>query len=194
MAAFPIQELKHGLALCGRNFRAFVEAWNHVANRSANLRGDGDTDPENGLVTVDNTDVDHPVIRIDRSKLKAGGPSSSASAADLAASAFGLVEERDDGGEVTNRTVVKCWWNQGGVTKAAGDVAIGTAEGVVYMKVAATGQGGTGFEVGVSTLAAVQSMQEDPSQYVVPLYDIADGAVIDLRTAPQLQMVEFLPQ
>lgn len=69
MAAFGIQLLEKGLALCGKNFKGFVDAWNHVVNRSANIRGDGDTDPANGLITVDNTDADHPVIRLDRSRL-----------------------------------------------------------------------------------------------------------------------------
>lgn len=193
MAAFGIQLLEKGLALCGRNFQGFVDAWNHVVNRSAHIRGDGDTDPENGLITVDNSNVDHPVIRLDRSKLKADG-SSGASAADLSASAFGLVEEKDESGTVTGRTVVNCWWNQGGVTRTGADVSIGTSEGVVYLKIAATGQGGSGFEVAVGTLEGVQSMQQDPSLYVVPLYSISGGSVVDLRTAPQLQMVEFLTQ
>ena len=73
MAAFGVQLLKRGLALCGENFAGFVDAWNHVVRRSANVCGDGDANPSEGLITVDNTDVDHPVIRLDTSRLPSGG-------------------------------------------------------------------------------------------------------------------------
>lgn len=73
MAAFGIQLLKHGLALCGKNFGGFVEAWNHVVRRSANICGDADAYPADGIISVDNTDVDHPIIRLDRTKLPSGG-------------------------------------------------------------------------------------------------------------------------
>ena len=69
MAAFGVQLLERGLALCGENFAGFVDAWNHVVRRSANVCGDGDANPSEGLITVDNTDVDHPVIRLDTSRL-----------------------------------------------------------------------------------------------------------------------------
>lgn len=188
----PLQYLSHGKALCGKVFARFVETYNGLVDFCANLRGDGDVARGAGRITVDRADPAHPVIRC--SGCGGGGGSSGASAADLSASAFGLVEEKDDEGAVTGRTVVNCWWNQGGVTKTGADVDIGTAAGVVYLKVAATGQGGSGFEVAVGTLSDIQGMQQDPSQYVVPLYSITDGGVVDLRTAPQLQMVEFLTQ
>ena len=193
MADFELQYLKHGKSLCGRVFGTFVETFNRLVDFHANLKGDGDVS-DDGLVTVDRADPAHPVIRLDRSKLPTGESSGGASAADLSASAFGLVEAKDDDGTVTGRTVVNCWWNQGGVTRTGENVDIGTAEGVVYLKVDATGMGGSGFEVAVGTLAGVQSLQQDPSLYVVPLYSITDGLVVDLRTAPQLQMVEFLKQ
>ena len=58
------QYLKDGLFLCKKNFKNFVAAWNLVQDRSANLKGDADTNPQNGHIRVDNTDVSHPVIRL----------------------------------------------------------------------------------------------------------------------------------
>lgn len=188
----PLEYLSHGKALCGKVFARFVETYNGLVDFCSNLQGDSDVAGGDGRITVDRADPAHPVIRCSGCGDSSGG--SSAAAADLSASAFGLVEEKGDDGTVTGRTVVNCWWNQGGVTRTGADVPIGTAEGVVYLKVAATGQGGSDFEVAVGTLAAVQSLQQDPSLYVVPLYDIEGGSVVDLRTAPQLQMVEFLTQ
>ena len=188
----PLEYLSHGKALCGKVFARFVETYNGLVDFCANLRGDGDVAPGAGRITVDRADPVHPVIRCPGCGDSDG--SSGASAADLSASAFGLVEEKDESGTVTDRTVVNCWWNQGGVTRTGADVSIGTSEGVVYLKVAVTGQGGSDFEVAVGTLEGVQSMQKDPSLYVVPLYSISGGSVVDLRTAPQLQMVEFLTQ
>ena len=39
------QYLKDGLFLCKKNFKNFVAAWNLVQDRSANLKGDADTNP-----------------------------------------------------------------------------------------------------------------------------------------------------
>lgn len=185
------QHLKHGKALCGKVFGRFVETFNALVDFMNGLRGDAEGKNGEGHITYDRK---NNIIRCDGCGGKGGGASSGASAADLSASAFGLVEAKDDDGTVTGRTVVNCWWNQGGVTRTGENVDIGTAEGVVYLKVDATGMGGSGFEVAVGALADVKSMQQDPSLYVVPLYSIQGGRVIDLRTAPQLQMVEFLSQ
>lgn len=191
MADFELQYLKHGKSLCGKVFGTFVETFNALVDFMNGLRGDAEGKNGEGHITYDRK---NHIIRCDGCGGKGGGASGGASAADLSASAFGLVEEKDDDGTVTGRTVVNCWWNQGGVTRTGENVDIGTAEGVVYLKVDATGMGGSGFEVAVGTLAGVQSLQQDPSLYVVPLYSITDGLVVDLRTAPQLQMVEFLKQ
>ena len=43
MGAFTIENLEHGKLLCGKNFSGYVEAWNNVVARSANLKGDQDT-------------------------------------------------------------------------------------------------------------------------------------------------------
>lgn len=112
-----------------------------------------------------------------------GGPS-----ADLSGSAFGLVEAKDAEGSVTGRTVVNCYWNAGGVTHSGGDVGIRLSTGLVYAEFAA---GAESFSVGVASgIDALAALQKDPAKYVFPLYLIDGETVVDLRTAPQLQLLE----
>lgn len=66
-----LQMLQRGKLLCGKLFPGFAETFNYTVNRCENLKGDRDTDPQSGHVTVDNTDPEHPVIRL--AKLPAGG-------------------------------------------------------------------------------------------------------------------------
>lgn len=184
MADFELQYLKHGKSLCGKVFARFVETFNRLVDFHANLKGDGDVSGD-GLVTVDRSDPAHPVIRLDRSKLPTGG---GGTPADLPASAFGLVEAKDDDGKVTGRTVVNCYWNVGGVTHSGPDADIGLSEGVVYAEFL---NGGSGLSVSVAgSIGDVVDIQRDVMKYAVPLYLISDGRVVDLRTAPQLQLFE----
>ena len=185
MADFELQYLKHGKSLCGRVFGTFVETFNRLVDFHANLKGDGDVSAD-GLVTVDRADPAHPVIRLNRSKLPTDG--GGGTSADLSASAFGLVEEKDGSGTVTGRTVVNCYWNVGGVTHSGGDASIGLSEGVVY---AEFGTRGSGLSVRVAaSIEDVVTDQRKIDRYAVPLYLISGGNVIDLRTAPQLQLFE----
>lgn len=59
-----IQQLTHDKILTKGNFPKFVETFNYTVNRLENLKGDYDTDPANGHITLDNTDPEHPVIRM----------------------------------------------------------------------------------------------------------------------------------
>lgn len=184
MADFELQYLKHGKSLCGRVFGTFVETFNRLVDFHANLKGDGDVSGD-GLVTVDRADPAHPVIRLDRSRLPTGGDGPSA---DLSESAFGLVETKGGDGTVTGRSVVNCYWNAGGVTHSGGNADIGLSSGFVYAEFAA---GAESFSVGVASgLAALAALQKDPAKYVFPLYLIDGETVVDLRTAPQLQLLE----
>lgn len=65
-----LQQLTHGKLLAKPNFPQFVETFNYAVNRCENLKGDGDI-YNDGLIEVDNTSPEHPVIRLDRSRLKA---------------------------------------------------------------------------------------------------------------------------
>ncbi|MBR4522812.1 MAG: hypothetical protein IKO64_01055 [Kiritimatiellae bacterium] len=68
-----IQYLKHGKILAGKVFGSFVETWNWMVAGWANLKGDYDVDPENGLIYIDRTDEEHPVIRLRTDRLPATG-------------------------------------------------------------------------------------------------------------------------
>ena len=60
-----LQKLKHGDAITGANFPTFVETYNYTVERCDNLKGDKDVNPQSGIIRVDNTDPEHPVIRCD---------------------------------------------------------------------------------------------------------------------------------
>lgn len=70
-----LQELKHDKFLTKSNFPFFVDSWNYVSNRIENIRGDADLTAQygGGHITVDNSDPEHPVIRLVDLPLGGGG-------------------------------------------------------------------------------------------------------------------------
>ena len=68
-----LQKLRHGKLLTQNNFPSFVDTFNYAVNRIENLKGDADVRPNGGWVTVDNTDPEHPVIRLRNTPTAAGG-------------------------------------------------------------------------------------------------------------------------
>lgn len=69
-----IQHIQHDKALNKKNFPLFAETFNYTVDRADNIKGDGDVDPQNGFVHVDNTNPEHPIIRlINTDKLGVGG-------------------------------------------------------------------------------------------------------------------------
>ena len=181
---FPVQLLKHGLALCKANFDRFVESWNHVVLRSANLAGDGD-DGRNGKIKVDNSDVDHPVIRF------VGG--SSSSTADVLPSAFQLTIVKSDG-EVSGYEIKNCYSMIGGIVSYSSKTYSVTYSGSPFFIVARYGvaDGSLSF-ISVMTFANLTALKNEQSYYsvyTVPLYYCDGESVIDLRTAPQVQAFE----
>ena len=58
-----LEKLKHGRLLSGKVFCFFVETWNWLVGAFDNMRGDADINPNEGMITVDRTDPDNPVIR-----------------------------------------------------------------------------------------------------------------------------------
>lgn len=56
--------MKHGKILCGKVFASFVETWNYIVNRIENLKGDADANPQSGHIKIDNTDPEHPIMRL----------------------------------------------------------------------------------------------------------------------------------
>ena len=68
MAANTIEYLKHGKALCGKVFAAFVETFNWHNDFCKNLKGDADLPGKagaTGRITVDRTDPSNPIIRLE---------------------------------------------------------------------------------------------------------------------------------
>lgn len=70
-----IEKLRHGRLLCGSVFRFFVETWNWLTAYVDNMKGDAETDPQSGYITIDRTDPDHPVIRFRADKVAAAAAS-----------------------------------------------------------------------------------------------------------------------
>lgn len=64
-----LQKLTHDKLLTKTNFPQFVETYNYTVNRCENIKGDGD-DYGQGLIQVDNTDPEHPIIRVNYDNLK----------------------------------------------------------------------------------------------------------------------------
>lgn len=104
-------------------------------------------------------------------------------------SAFGLATEKDEEGNVTGRTVVNLVWRVGGRTRRqSGSVSVGTGDGVFCAKF--SGDAFASCEIVSTTWDGLSTLESDEESYVVPLYEISEGTVVDLRTAPQVQAFE----
>lgn len=67
-----LAELKHGKFICRAVYPTFVATWNWIVRFTSTIKGDFDVNPKTGVVTVDRTDPDHPVIRLRQDKLLKG--------------------------------------------------------------------------------------------------------------------------
>lgn len=65
-----LQKLKHDKLLTKQNFPTFVETHNYLVERCENLKGDDDIGGRKGLINVDNTDPEHPIIRCNYDNLE----------------------------------------------------------------------------------------------------------------------------
>lgn len=182
------QQLKHGLLLCKKNFSNFVDAWNLVQKRSENLKGDGDTDGQSGYITVDNTDEYHPVIRFDSSKL-------------LSSDSGKDDDNKADNGcfKLVENTVVNNFYMEGGKLRQLPDYTLQSdlsslSGQILYFQLDSSGissDNSSDSHFGTCTLSELQSIQEDYSKYIYPLYSFGeDGVEVDFRTAPNVQMWE----
>lgn len=167
-----LQELTKGKILCGKTAPDFVETFNYTARRCDNLCGDADLNPESGKITVDNTNPEHPVIRIK------GGE---------AATRMVTPCELD----VTNNKlhfvyvhVEDSLWGKG----ESLDVPAGN--GIIALKIDPTTEN---IECNLySTWADYNNKSKDTEHHYLPLYykiDRGDGKmlIVDLRVAPFAQ-------
>ena len=63
-----VQKLRHDKLLTQKNFPSFVDTFNYFGDFIENLKGDADVRPDNGCITVDRSNPDHPVIRFNGSR------------------------------------------------------------------------------------------------------------------------------
>ena len=123
MAKPPIlQQLTKGKFLCAKNAPDFVETFNYCVNRLENLKGDRDINPNNGVISVDNTDPEHPVIRAMLPQAQAGG------AAETMPTPFELVTADDGTMSIINN---KCYCQD--TLIALADFADVPSDGTVYL-------------------------------------------------------------
>lgn len=176
-----LQFLRHGKALCQAVFGGFVETWNYVVRRTDAICGDGDLVNGDGLITVDNTDPERPIIRLDKSQLPKGG---GGGAGAVYPGCFDI-----DGDHFLNPYVI--------VGNVVATIPVSTftapAGGVVAVSVYFESNEWTGELVTYASVAALVAAQKTATNMIVPLYEFdANGEIIcDFRGAPRLQAWEL---
>ncbi len=180
-----IQKLKHGRILCGAVFRFLVETWNWLTAYVDNMKGDLDVDPKNGVLTIDRTQPDHPVIRLRKDRLPASkvyiGPFNPVTDADGRVSGFEY-----------------CYFQVGGRTFLIEDVEnFGGSDCIVALKIPATaGASPADAEVvtysGENAYSNLSAAQVNEAHEIVPLFvlDANKRVVVDLRAIPTFQQEE----
>lgn len=181
-----LEKLRHGRLLVGRVFRFFVETWNWLTDYVDNLCGDCDENPQTGIVTVDRSKPDRPVIRLrlDRLQLGAGGPAVAVSAD----GPFSPIYEEDDDGEPTETVTgfQNCYFMNGGRIVAMSDQSLPGANGFIALKVGATSTtSGDAELLCYSTIDALKAAQNDVAAFTIPLYRVAASKItLDMRRIP----------
>ena len=181
-----IQKLRHGRLLCGTVFRFFVETWNWLTAYVDNRKGDLDVDPMNGVITVDRTQPEHPVIRLRKDRLPSAlggyiGPFNPVTDADGRVSGFEY-----------------CYFQVGGRTFLIEDVEdFGGSDCIVALKIPATaGASPADAEVvtysGENAYSNLSAAQVNEAYEIVPLFvlDANKRVVVDLRAIPTFQLEE----
>ena len=172
-APVAVQKLSHGKALCGKTFGKFVETFNWLVDFCQGLQGDRDANKAgDGRIEVDRSDPSAPVIRY----CKAGG-GGGAGGYTIANGCWNLED-----GVLTN-----CYYNVGGVTYHTSDKSTDATDGILYAQISS----GV-VSVGVAAnLNALNQLQANEADYVVPLYILEDGEItVDFRLCPHIQVFE----
>ena len=181
-----LAKLKHGKLICQAIYPTFVETWNWLVRFTSTIKGDFETNPQKGVIVVDRTDPDHPIIRLRQDRLPASkvwtGP-------------FNPVTDED--GRVSGFEY--CFFQVGGKTFHIDDVELGERNCIVTLKIPATTDG-SAEDAEVVTYANTEgeafndlaSAQDNPEYEIIPLFVIDDEGKIqvDLRAIPTFQMEE----
>lgn len=167
-----LQMLTTGKALCGKNFPAFAETYNYIANRVENLRGDHDLNQQNGYISVDDTDPEHPVIRLAKIPDGTGGSAS------VLPGCFDL----DDDYNFINR-----YYRVEQFLYELGECSVSGA-GLYYIFLPQSGQGDASV-ASVESVSAYNSLAANLESSVIPLYLVSESddggySVVDLRNVP----------
>lgn len=172
---YPAQYLKHGKALCGRVFGAFVDTFNWHNDFLLNLCGDRDVNGKEGRLTLDRTDPHHPVMRFvefeqpDKNEGRVSG-------------CFELVEGM----------IVNCFYNCGGITKSMEERDVSSMLESTVKSVICLELGRNSGDIVLIPFSELETRQGNLGKYTFPLYLVKDGKVVcDLRFAPQIQVFEI---
>ena len=172
-----VQKLKHGKALCGATFGAFVETFNWLVDFCQGLKGDKDVNDTQGSITVDRSNPSSPVIR--------GGRDSSGNSNGNVAGGTWEIHIEDGEASFSN-----CYYNAAGVTKLAAPWRTLPVSGSGIIAAIFTVEGFDDMFI-FASLSDLQEQQSNMAQYLYPLYVIDNGEVVcDLRNTPQLQLFE----
>lgn len=172
-----LQKLRHGKLLCGAVFSKFVETWNYLIDRVENLKGDADTNPQYGHIKIDNTDPEHPVVRLvnfeDFGKGESGGGGGGTTGA------FSYDEE-------TN-TITDGMYLRGRQWVRVSDTVV-SASGYAYLQVDMGTSGTATIITGASSLPNPNTLQT-----YIPLYVFDEDLKVkrDYRGAPTVQIWEY---
>lgn len=168
----------------------FVDTFNWLVDFCNNICGDADLNSQLGI-QVDKTVDDHPVVRLLQENISGGGGGGGGGTVTVSADGpFSPVYDED--GE-TVLSLTNCYWMNGGATKSLGTVSLPGTDGFIALKAGATtSTNGSGSVVCYSTLAAMQSDQEDPAYFIVPLYRVSSSKIVlDLRNIPHVYVGEI---
>lgn len=165
--------LRHDRLLTKKNFPTFVDTFNYIVERIDKLKGDKDLDPQKGLISVDNTDPDHPVIRLDSTRLPKGGGGGGGGGA------FSY--------DPDTHTIKDGMYLRARKWTTVADATV-SAQGYAYLQIP-MGTSGT------ATIVTGASSVPNPTQYemCVPLYQFDEDLNIthDYRGAPTAQIWEY---
>ena len=187
---FDLQFLKGGKALCGKAFPNFVATWNWLVNFCANAKGDADVNDAQGHIKVDRADPAHPIIRCTGCSTSSGGSST----AGQIPSAFGYTATYDEStGALASLTISNCWYMRGSIAvdgSRSFTIDVSTGDCTIWAIFDCSSTTATLYDV--QAFFSDENPTSSDISYCVPLYKVSGGTVIDLRTAPQLQVWDSL--
>lgn len=188
-----LQFLRHGRLLSGKVFRFFVETWNWIVRAFSNLRGDAELNGEEGLIYVDRSDPDAPVIRFRKDRL----PHYSGQTVTVSADGpFSPVYDTEGEDPDVVTAFRNGYFMDAGATvyMSDGALSIPGTDGFIALKAGTTtATAGSASLACYPTLAALQQAQSDAEFFVVPLYFVAGSKIVlDLRRIPHVYRSEVL--